>query len=58
MEGGGEGGGMRRDGGGRMGSSAYLDSSSPVSVHGPWPSFVSCGGCFGWWWFVCIVIRG
>ena len=30
----------------------------PVSVHVRWPSFVSCGGHFGWWWFVGFVVRG
>ena len=27
----------------------HLGTSLPVSVHARSPSFVSRGGCFGWW---------
>ena len=33
-------------------------SSSPMSVHGRWPSFVVRGNRFGWWWFACVVVHG
>ena len=44
--------------GGRGSGTTHLGTSSPVSVHACSPLFVSRGGCFGWWWFVRVVVRG
>ena len=38
------------------GAETDLGLSLPVSIHGHWPSFLSHGSHFGWWWFVCIMV--
>ena len=55
--------GWRGDGvvwseGGRGAELTHRSSSSPVSIHGRWPLFMTCGGHFGWWWFTHVVVCG
>ena len=46
--------GVKEGGGGEL---THLGSLSPESAHARSPSFMSHGGHFGWWWFVCIAVR-
>ena len=44
--------------GGRGSGTTHLGLLSPVSIHAHSLLFVSRGGCFGWWWFARIMVRG